>query len=98
MIRLRIQSDVRDNTLDIVKGAIAAEITRLEIGLHRTEQQIAAYESRYAVTSDTFQREFVAEDLAEGDRDYIEWAGELKVRERIVADLEKLRAIEYVAN
>ncbi len=98
MIRLQIQSDVQDNTLDIVKAAIAAEIKRLEIGLHRTEQQITAHESRYAVTSGTFRKEFAAEDLDEGDREYVEWAGELKVRERIVADLQKLRTIEYVAH
>ena len=98
MIRLQVQSDIQDNALDIVKAAITAEIKRLEIGLHRTEQQITAHENRYAVTSDTFRKEFAAENLNEGDREYVEWAGELKLRERIVADLQKLRAIEYVAH
>ena len=98
MIRLQIQSDFQDNALDIVKAAIAAEIKRLEIGLHRTEQQIAAFEGKYRVSSEAFQKEIAAEDLEEGDREYVEWAGELKIREKIVADLQKLRAIEYVAH
>lgn len=98
MIRLQIQADVRDNALDIVKAAIAAEIKRLEIGLHRTEQHIAAHESRYGVTSETFKNKYAAEDLEEGDREYVEWAGELKIRDRIAADLQKLKAIEYVAH
>lgn len=98
MIRLQIQGDAQDKALDIVKAAIAAEIKRLEIGLHRTEQQIAAHESRYGVSSETFKKKFAAEDLKEGDREYVDWAGELKIREKIVADLQKLRAIEYVAH
>jgi hypothetical protein len=78
--------------LQIVKTAIAAEIKRLEIGLHRTEQHIAAHECRYGVSSDKFQKEFAAEDLEEGDREYVEWVGELKIRDRIAADLQKLKA------
>jgi hypothetical protein len=98
MIRLQIQSDIQDNDFDIVKAAIAAEIKRLEIGLHKTEQQIAALEGKYGVPSETFLKELAAEDLKEGDREYVEWDGELKIRDRIVADLQKLRAIEYVAH
>ena len=84
--------------MDIVKAAIGAEIKRLEIGLHRTEQQIAAHEGKYGVPSATFQKEFAAEDLEEGDREYVDWTGELKIRERIFADLQRLKAIEYVAH
>lgn len=98
MIRLRVQSDAQDNGLDIVKAAIAAEIKRLEIGLQKTEQQIAVHEKKYGVSSETFLKEYAAEDLGEGDRGYVEWAGELKIRERILADLQKLKAIEYVAH
>lgn len=98
MIRLQIQSDIQDNALDIVKAAIAAEIKRLEIGLHRTEQQITAHESRYGVPSETFRNELTAEDLDEGDREYVEWAGELEIRKKITADLQRLRAIEYVTH
>ena len=98
MIRLQIQTDVEDNTIDIVKAAIIAEIKRLELGLHRTEQQIAGHENKTGVSSAAFQKELAAEDLVEKDQEYIEWAGELKIRERIVADLQKLRAIEYVAH
>ncbi|MBI5140771.1 MAG: hypothetical protein HZA20_01095 [Nitrospirae bacterium] len=98
MIRLQIQSDVQDNAIDIVKAAIVAEIKRLEIGLHKTERQIAAQESLYGVSTETFIKDYASEDLERGDSEYVEWAGELKIRDRIVADLQKLRAIEYVAH
>lgn len=97
MIRLQIQSDVKESALDIVRTAISAEVKRLEIGLHRTERQIERFEKEYNVSSEVFQREFAAEDMKRGDQEYIEWAGELKIRERILRDLKNLKDIQYVA-
>jgi hypothetical protein len=97
MIRLQIHSDVQEGALDIVQAAISAEVKRLEIGLHRTERQLKRFEKEYNVSSEVFQREFTAEDMKKGDREYIEWAGELNVRERILRDLNNLKGIQYVA-
>ena len=97
MIKLQIQSDTKDGVIDIVRAAISSEIKRLEIGLYKTNKQIEKYEIEYNVTSKVFQKEFSAEDMRKGDQEYIEWAGELKIREKITADLEKLKEIEYVA-
>lgn len=98
MIKLQIQSDTKDSVLDIVRAAISAEIKRLEIGLDKTNKQIKEYETEYNVSSDTFQKEFTAEDMKNGDMEYIAWAGELKIREKIMVDLNKLKEIEYVAH
>ena len=97
MIRLQIQSDAKEGALDIVQAAISSEVKRLEIGLHRTERKIARFEKEYNVSSDVFQRDFTAEDMKKGDQEYIEWAGEIKVRERISRDLNNLKGIQYVA-
>lgn len=97
MIRLQIQSDAKEGALDIVQTAIFSEVKRLEIGLHRTERHIERFEKEYNVTSDVFQREFAAEDMKKGDQEYIEWAGEIKVKERIMRDLNNLKGIQYVA-
>jgi len=97
MIRLQIQSDVQESALDIIRSAIAAETSRLEFGLKATDRHLRAFEERYHVTSEAFLRDFVAEDLADGDREYICWAGELKLRERIAAQLETLKSIQYAA-
>jgi len=97
MIKLQIQSDTKDGVIDIVRAAISSEIKRLEIGLYKTNKQIEKYETEYNVTSEVFQKEFSAEDMRKGDQEYTEWAGELKIREKITADLEKLKEIEYVA-
>lgn len=97
MIRLQIQSDFQESALDIIRSAIAAETSRLEIGLKTTERHILVFEERYRVTSDAFLRDLAAEDLADGDREYVCWAGELKLRERISAQLETIKGIQYVA-
>lgn len=97
MVRLVIQSEAQDNALDLVRSAIAAEVSRLELGLKATERHIHAFEERYKTTSAVFLRDFVAEDLAGGDREYVVWAGELKLRERIAAQLETLKGIQYAA-
>jgi len=98
MIKLQIQSDTKDGVIDIVQAAISSEIKRLEIGLYKTNKQIEKYEIEYNVTSEVFQKGLSAEDMRKGDQEYIEWAGELKIREKIMADLKKLKEIEYVAN
>lgn len=98
MIKLQIQSDKEDGIIDIIRAAISAEIKRLEIGLRKTNTQIEKFETEYKVTSEVFQKEFSAENLKKGDQEYIEWAGKLKIREKITEDLRKLKEIEYVTH
>jgi hypothetical protein len=78
-------------------GYCPGSLKRLEIGLHRTERQIERFEKEYNVSSDVFQRDFAAEDMKKGDQEFIEWAGEIKVKERILRDLNNLKGIQYVA-
>ncbi len=97
MGKLKIISD-KDEIPDIIKSAIFAEIKRMEFGLNKTKKEIKRFEEEYKIPSKVFLREFSAEDLKGGDDEYIRWAGELKIRERIIEDLKKLKDIEYVSN
>ena len=97
MVKLKIISDKEDVT-DVIKSAISAEIKRLEIGLNRTNREIKRFEEEYKVSSEVFLKELTAEDLKGGDDEYIRWAGELKIKDRILDELKKLKDIEYVAN
>ena len=97
MTKLKIISDKEDVT-DVIKSAISAEIKRLEIGLNRTNREIKRFEDEYKVSSEVFLKEIAAEDLKGGDDEYIRWAGELKIKDRILDELKKLKDIEYVAN
>lgn len=97
MTTLKIVSD-REDVTDIIRSAISSEIKRLEIGLNKTNDIIKKFEEKYNISSEIFLREFTAEDLSGGDEEYIIWAGELKIRDKILGDLKKLKDIEYVAN
>lgn len=95
MSKLKIIAEEKA-TEEIVKSAISAEIKRLEIGLNRTNREIKEFEGKYEVSSEIFLKEFTTEDLKGGDDEYITWAGELKIRDRILDELKKLKDIEYV--
>ena len=97
MSKLKVIYSGEDES-SVVKSAIEAEIRRLEIGLNKTDKEIKKFEEKYSVTSRVFLERLSAEDLKGGDRDYIQWSGELKIRERILDALKKLKDIEYVAN
>ncbi|MBS1258395.1 MAG: hypothetical protein MAG551_01454 [Candidatus Scalindua arabica] len=98
MIKLEINDDQKGKVMDVVKSAISAEVRRMEIGLKKTNAQIEKLEKKYNTSSGIFLRDFRAEDLKDGDREYVQWTGELKIRERIMDELNKLKDIEYVAH
>ena len=95
MIKLEISSDI-DNIESLIKSAINFEISRLEIGLNKTNREIQKFENKYQVSSNTFLREYTAENLQGGDDEYISWMGEIKINERMREELSHLKAIEYV--
>lgn len=97
MTTVQIKSDSDSDTMDIIKTAINAELKRFELGLQKTERQIAKFEDEYKISSETFLKQFTAEDMKNGDPEYIVWAGELKIRERILKDINRLKEIQYVA-
>ena len=97
MIKVKIISE-REDVTDIIKIAISSEIKRLEIGLNRTNKEIKKLEAKYKTSSEIIVKEFTSEDLTGGDDEYIMWSGELKLRDSILEEIEKLKDIEYVAN
>ncbi len=95
MIKLEISSDI-DNIEPLIKSAINFEISRLEIGLNKTNREIQKFEKKYEVSSETFLREYTAENLQGGDDEYISWLGEIKINDKMREELSNLKAIEYV--
>lgn len=97
MSKLKVISD-KEESAEIVKNAVSAEINRMEIALNKTEKEIQKFEKKYNIPSKRFLKEYSAEDLKGGDQEYIRWAGELKIKERITEDMKRLKSIEYVSN
>ncbi len=88
-------SHATDDILNLVKSAIEAEITRLELGLEMAEKRLSPFEKKYNVASEYFISHLKAEDLDGGDADYVSWAGEYKLKQRLEKKLQQLRELQY---
>ena len=62
----------------LLRLAIQNEAKALSHGIKRTRERLAAFEKQYGMTSDEFERRYVAAEIAEG-LEYIEWLGEIKM-------------------
>ncbi len=86
-------TDVRE----LVQAAIEGQVAKLELGLVMTRKRLAPFEQKYGVTSDHFISEMAAEDLEGGDNEYVQWAGEYMLMQRLQDKLWRLQGIEYRA-
>jgi hypothetical protein len=83
--------ELRDHAgAQTVLQALEAYKIRLRNGIERTKRRLAEFEARYGVDTARFLREMAAEDLAGGDLEYVEWAGEAKLLEGLESELREL--------
>jgi len=96
MVKLKIITDKDKKDIEgIIKSAISAEIKRVKIGLRKTDENIKKFEKQYNITSERFLQRYSAEDLNDGDDEYVRWVGEIEIRKRILSNLHELKAIKY---
>ena len=84
-----------DYTLSLIKKAISAEINKFEMAMDLANQRLVSYENKYHVTSEHFISDMTAEDLNGGDDEYVSWAGEYRLKQRLEKKLSGLKSIEY---
>lgn len=83
--------------LPLIQLAIENEISRLQLAIKLADKRLMPFEQKYGLSSETFIIEMVAEDLEGGDEEYIDWAGEFKLKERLYRKLKQLQSIAYVS-
>jgi hypothetical protein len=81
--------------LQLVRSVIESEVVKLELALKMAVQRLAPFEQKYGVTSEHFITEMTAEDLEGKDDEYVHWAGEYKLMQRLQDKLRKLQEISY---
>ena len=96
VIHIKANGDV-SQILRLVRSAIDSEIVKLELGLQVAQKRLLPFEEKYGVTSQQFAAQMTAEDLDGGDDEYVRWAGEHQLMERLQAKLQKLSEVEYGA-
>lgn len=82
-------------TMDSIVQAVETYKARLRLSIERARDRLANFERRYDVETTYFLREMAAEDLAGGDIEYVEWAGQAKLLEGLEAELRELEDAQY---
>ena len=80
----------------VVVEALHVEERRLGYALQLGKNKLKSFEMKYGVTSETFLKEWTAEQLVGKDLEYVEWAGEAKLASRIQERLTVIKGLEYV--
>jgi len=62
----------------LLRLAIRNEAKALSHGIKRTRERLVAFEKQFGMTSDEFERRYVAAEIAES-LEFIEWLGEIKM-------------------
>ena len=78
-----------------VLSAIEAYKARLQAAVARGRRRLVAFEEKYHVDTATFLADWAAEDLEGGDMEYVEWAGEARLLERLEQELGELEQARY---
>lgn len=83
------------NGIQAVLQALELYKRQLRTSIKRTHEQILRFEQKYHVTTAYFLTQMAAEDLAGGDLEYVEWAGEAELLEGLQAELQELENARY---
>ena len=78
-----------------VLSAIDAYKQRLRASIARGRRQLALSEDRHGASTEHFLTHMAAEDLAGGDLEYVEWAGEAKLLGSLETELGELEQARY---
>lgn len=96
MTTVYIESTEEQNGIhQLIRSAIESEIHRLELALSVARKRMEPFEKQYGVTSKFFIEEMSAEDLEGRDDEYVRWAGEYKLAQRLQDKLNQLKEIDY---
>lgn len=77
----------------LVLNALEGYRARLRLALAASAQALSDFERRYGTTTGLFLSEMAAEDLRGGDDEYVQWAGEAKLLNRLEAEIRCLEGI-----
>lgn len=95
MTTIYMDTGKHSDTQQLVKSAIDGEIIRLEMALEAAQRRLLVFEEKYGTTSEKFMMTLAAEDLEGQDDEYVQWAGEYQLWQRLQEKVNRLQGIEY---
>jgi hypothetical protein len=91
-VELVLEVNSRESAQAVVHALDAYKAT-LRASIQRSRRQLHMFEARYCVATDAFLRDMAAEGLEGGDLEYVTWAGEAKLLEKLELELKELEAV-----
>ncbi|MCX6584174.1 MAG: hypothetical protein NT166_28710 [Candidatus Aminicenantes bacterium] len=82
----------------VLKEALELEESRIKYSLNLARSRLKKFERKYEISSSKFITDWSAEELKGGDMEYVEWAGEYRLAQRLNERLATIKSIEYVAS
>lgn len=67
----------------LIQTAIESKKRRLQLALELAKKRLVRFEQKYGTSSERFVAEMTAEDLEGGDDEYVRWAGEYQLMQRL---------------
>jgi hypothetical protein len=81
--------------MHVVVQALESYKERLRSSVERTKRLLVKFEETYGVSTAHFLTHLAAEDLTGGDLEYVQWAGEAQLLNRLEAELKELENARY---
>jgi hypothetical protein len=91
--QVTVTTDAQIALKPLIESALRSELRMLELSLQRTTRRLRAFETRYGLTSDEFERRFNSGEIEES-LDFIEWAGEIKTYRLLDAHRQALQGVQ----
>lgn len=80
----------------VTAQSIESYKARLRASIERGKRRLAQFEQRYGVDTAHFMQKMTAEDLENGDLEYVEWAEEAKLLKSLKTELAELEGEEVL--
>jgi len=96
MDQIVLKTNMPNQAAKFLIEALETEKLRLNYSMKLAKRRLSRFEKKYRVTSKEFIEEWSAEDLDGKDLEYVEWAGEYNLTERLDERLNALKSIKHV--
>ena len=96
MDQIILKTNMPNQAAKFLIEALETEKLRLNYSMKLAKRRLSRFEKKYRVTSKEFIEEWSAEDLEGKDLEYVEWAGEYNLTERLDERLNALKSIKHV--
>jgi phage shock protein A len=94
MAELTLISPRKRQLKPLVEAAFRSELRLLEAGIHRTEQKVREFETRYGLPSAEFIRRYEQDEFEE-TLEFAEWIGEYRLLQRLREKANTLQEIRF---